>query len=279
MKQYGAAAENAGKSLAISQKNGFREVIYQCVKLLHQIYLEKKDTLTAYKYLYLESRWKDSLDMTEKEKTLASLELQYHFDKVEQQEQAARQKRTIFAIVLFALMAFVIIIILLIVNQLRLKAKKAQLENESLEKELDFKKKEITLNVMSLMKKNEMLSDISKKIVHYQEEARHDETRDFLQRVGKDILRSSEEESLKEFSLRFKEVHKDFYDSLLRKFPELTPNELKLCAFLKLNMTTKEICELTGQRLNSLETARYRLRQKLGISNSEVNLVTFLAQI
>jgi len=74
-------------------------------------------------------------------------------------------------------------------------------------------------------------------------------------------------------------VHKDFYDALLRRFPELTPSELKLCAFLKLNMTTKEISELTGQRLNTLENARYRLRQKLGITNSEANLVTFLAQI
>ncbi|MBK7030723.1 MAG: hypothetical protein IPH45_16615 [Bacteroidales bacterium] len=74
-------------------------------------------------------------------------------------------------------------------------------------------------------------------------------------------------------------MHKDFYDALIKKYPELTPSELKLCAFLKLNMTTKEISELTGQRLNTLENAWYRLRQKLGISNSEVNLVTFLAQI
>jgi len=54
---------------------------------------------------------------------------------------------------------------------------------------------------------------------------------------------------------------------------------MKLCAFLRLNMTTKEIAELTGQQIHTLENARYRLRQKLGITSSDVNLVTFLAQI
>ena len=92
-------------------------------------------------------------------------------------------------------------------------------------------------------------------------------------------MKSTEEETLKEFSLRFKEVHKEFYDKLLQQFPDLTPSEIKLCAFLRLNMTSKEISELTGQRLNTLENARYRLRQKLGITNSETNLVSFLAQI
>jgi len=54
---------------------------------------------------------------------------------------------------------------------------------------------------------------------------------------------------------------------------------LKLCAFLRLNMSSKDIAELTGQRITTLETARYRLRQKLGIVNSEVSLVTFLSSL
>jgi DNA-binding CsgD family transcriptional regulator len=63
------------------------------------------------------------------------------------------------------------------------------------------------------------------------------------------------------------------------KYPDLTQSELKLCAFLRLNMSTKEISELTGQRILTIDHARYRLRKKLGISNSEINLVTFLSQI
>ena len=124
-----------------------------------------------------------------------------------------------------------------------------------------------------------MLSELSKKIVQFENEATNEDTKYSLKRVMKELQKTSEEETLKEFSLRFKEVHKEFYDSLLKKYPELTPSELKLCAFLKLNLSTKEISELTGQRLNTIENARYRLRIKFGITNSEVNLVTFLSQI
>ncbi len=65
----------------------------------------------------------------------------------------------------------------------------------------------------------------------------------------------------------------------MERFPNLSPSEQRLCAFLRLNMSSKEISELTGQSLNALETARYRLRKKLGISNSQVNLITFLSRI
>jgi DNA-binding CsgD family transcriptional regulator len=74
-------------------------------------------------------------------------------------------------------------------------------------------------------------------------------------------------------------VHIEFYEKLQSKFPDLTTNERKLCAFLRLNMTTKEISAITNQSLNSIEMARHRLRKKLNIDNSQVNLTTFLMDL
>ena len=160
------------------------------------------------------------------------------------------------------------------------KEKEMMLSKEhNLEMELEYKKKELTLNVMSFMKVNEMLSEIYEKIIQSAKSAQHQETKDFLKKIGKEVQKSTDTESMKEFSLRFKEVNKDFFDKLLAKYPELSSSELKLCAFLKLNMSTKEICELTGQQQKAIETARYRLRQKLGIANSDVKLITFINQI
>jgi DNA-binding CsgD family transcriptional regulator len=124
-----------------------------------------------------------------------------------------------------------------------------------------------------------MLSDISKKLVEIGKGAKKEETKEAITKINRELRNSADDKMLKEFTLRFQEVHKDFYESLLLKFPELTPNELKLCAFLRLNMSTKEISELTGQRILTIDHARYRLRKKLGISNSEVNLIAFLHQI
>ena len=110
-------------------------------------------------------------------------------------------------------------------------------------------------------------------------EAVKDETKEAIRRIHTDLKKSTEDEIWEEFELRFQQVHRDFYDKLMDKFPDLSPNEQRLCAFLRLNMSSKEISELTGQSPNALETARYRLRKKLGISNSQVNLITFLSTI
>ena len=83
--------------------------------------------------------------------------------------------------------------------------------------------------------------------------------------------------SWEEFEIRFQEVHTDFYSNLRKSYPELSNNEIRLCAFLKLNMTTKEIAAITYQSLNSIKVARYRLRKKLGLSK-EHNLNAFLAR-
>jgi len=271
--------QNAKIALELGRENGYKEVIYQSSKLMHDIYILKHDTASAYRYSIIENQWKDSLAVNEKIKSLASLDLQYQFDKKEQEQKIAREKKNVLITGTFIFMALAIIIILLILNQLRLKARKSRLEKKNLEQELDFKKKELIINVMSLMKQNEKFTNISRKILQFEDKVQSKEALDILKLIGSEISRSNEKESLKEFSLRFKEIHKDFYNTLLTKYPGLTPNELRLCAFLKMNMTTKEISELTGQQLKTLEHARYILRIKLGISNSEVNLITFLAQL
>jgi hypothetical protein len=57
----------------------------------------------------------------------------------------------------------------------------------------------------------------------------------------KELQKTTDDKIGNEFDLRFKQVHGEFYEKLLARFPDLTPNEQKICAFLRLNMTTKEI--------------------------------------
>jgi DNA-binding CsgD family transcriptional regulator len=62
-------------------------------------------------------------------------------------------------------------------------------------------------------------------------------------------------------------------------YPDLTPNEKKICAFLRLNMSTKDIAAITHQSVHSLNVARTRLRKKLGIDGTDENLVNFLNRL
>ncbi len=72
------------------------------------------------------------------------------------------------------------------------------------------------------------------------------------------------------------ETDSTFYNNLLRDFPDLTVNERRLCVFLHMNMTTKEISMVTHKSVNSITTARSRLREKLNIKGNDVSIVSFL---
>jgi DNA-binding CsgD family transcriptional regulator len=136
----------------------------------------------------------------------------------------------------------------------------------------------MTVNVMNLIRKNELMLEYSNRLVLIGKN-----TED--QRTGSDIMQlitameqNANNNVWEEFEVRFSQVHNNYYEGLLSKFPDLSPADLKLCALLKLNLSTKEICELSGQRPATLDTARYRLRKKLGLTSQD-NLITFLSRV
>ena len=105
------------------------------------------------------------------------------------------------------------------------------------------------------------------------------EDQETIKKIIDDLKNAQDENVWKEFEVRFNQVYNDFYDRLKSKYPDLTVNEKRICGFLRLNMTSKEICALTRQSYNSLNVARARLRKKLNIQNEEVNLVNFLENL
>jgi DNA-binding CsgD family transcriptional regulator len=92
-------------------------------------------------------------------------------------------------------------------------------------------------------------------------------------------IESSSTEPWREFEQRFQEVHAGFYERLMARHPDLTSNERRLCAFLRLDMSTKEISNITGQSVKAITQARFRLRAKLGIENPDISLFEVLLQI
>ena len=125
------------------------------------------------------------------------------------------------------------------------------------------------------IQKNEMIGHVIEQI-----QASQALPPDLLEgKVIKELEKTREANLWDEFEIRFLQVHQGFYDRLQQACPSLTPNERRLCAFLRLNMSSKEISAITGQSPNSIKVARNRLRQKLGITNADMGLVGFLADI
>ena len=271
--------EYATKAFKEGKKHGFKTVVHNSAELLSKIYLVKRDTLNAFKYDIIKYQVKDSLNLEESMKELSRLELQYEFNKKEQEKKIEQQRKDLITLIIIISLIFALIVIVLISARQRIKAKIVDLKKQQLEVELNSRSKEFTTNVMYLMKKNEMLSGISEKLVQIESDAVKDETKAALKRIALELQKSKDKDIWEEFELRFNQVHIGFYEKITQKFPELTSNDLRLCAFLKLNMSSKEISEITGQQIATLDHTRSRVRKKLGISKTQIDLVTFLSQI
>ena len=87
----------------------------------------------------------------------------------------------------------------------------------------------------------------------------------------------SSEDDWKIFQANFDLIHESFFRNLRSQYPDLTPNDLKICSLLRLNLTTKDIANFLGISLRGVEIARYRLRKKLQLPTDK-NLVDFLIE-
>ena len=270
----------AGKAYKLGVDHKIKKAVYSAAKVWHTIYQKENDIENAYKYSIIENQLKDSLDIEESLIKISQLELSHEFEKINQEKKLEQQHKdflkTIYGISIFFMLVLIIIIIL---ARQRIKSKNELIRRKQYETEIDRKNKELTSNVMSLMRKNEIISEIADKLLEIRNDAVKSETKLAIKRIARELNKSKDQEIWEEFEIRFKQVHSDFYMNLVKKFPNLSPNEERLCAFLRLNMTSKEISELTGQRVATIEMARFRLRKKLGLKSSQTNLVIFLSQI
>jgi len=161
---------------------------------------------------------------------------------------------------------------------LELASQKHDLEKELFTIQLEQKDKQLTTNVMYAIQKNEIISGVVEKLMKHQRQL-NDPDREIIKEVISDLEKSRVDKTWEEFELRFQQVHSGFHERLQRLNPDLTQNERRLCAFLRLDMTTKEISAITGQTTRSIEMARIRLRKKLGLSNTDRSLTNYLSSL
>ena len=274
--------ENLRKYALMAYSDGLsyklRDVVFLAAGILHQSYLSTGNIDSAYKYSMIEHAEKDTLRNEQSIASLAFLEMEYSNDNKQKEENLKQQRRNFNAIILIILALSGLITTILFLSRQIVKTKNIRLEKLRLNDEVEFKNKELTINVMNQITKNEMIGDLSKRLIQMEQKASDPVTRNEISQLSNSLKQNSSIEIWDEFETRFLQVYNSFYENLLSRFPDLNPNELKLCALLRLNLSTKEICKLSGQRPSSLDIARYRLRKKLGLANSQINLSTFLSQ-
>ena len=157
------------------------------------------------------------------------------------------------------------------------KAKLLAIEMERIGQELDSNQKSVTAATLKLIQNSERDSRTIEALIEIEENT-NPAGKQKINVLIADYKRISYNSNWDEFEILFEKVHNSFYARLNARFPTLTANDRKICAFLKLNMSNKDIMQITFQSDEALKKARLRLRQKLEISR-EINLITFLQSI
>lgn len=154
-----------------------------------------------------------------------------------------------------------------------------KLKNEKLEAEIQHKNTELASVAMHLVQKGELLGKVKEQMVKLKKHSENETGSDEMKKIIRVI---SEEDKIdkqwEQFTMHFDNVHSDFLATLKKTHSTLSANELKLCAYLRMNLSTKEIAQLMNISVRGVEISRYRLRKKLQIP-TEMNLYDFLVTL
>jgi DNA-binding CsgD family transcriptional regulator len=154
-----------------------------------------------------------------------------------------------------------------------------KIQTEKLQVELASKNRELANSAMSLVYKNELLQKISEEMTKLKDENGKKLSEDQLRKIQKVIDDGmNDERDWNLFESSFNEAHESFFKKLKANHPDLVPNDLKLCAYLHMNMSSKELASLLNISLRGVEIRRYRLRKKLEVPHDK-NLVEFLMEL
>jgi len=145
------------------------------------------------------------------------------------------------------------------------------LKNEQLRADVDNKNRELATSTMSMIKKNEFLSTIKNELKKVDDK----NVNNVIKIIDKDLNNTDD---WKMFEEAFNNADKDFIKKVKSLHSDLTPNDLRLCAYLRLNLSSKEIAPLLNISPRSVEVKRYRLRKKMNLEHN-ANLTNYILEI
>ncbi|GEM_PF-1223970 len=263
------------KEILYLQRNGLH---YKC-EILYEIGDYKQYAETSRILRAIE----DSLDATKDLDKLKQLELEHQFDMAKEQleqaqllkEMQEQRSRMILYLIIGALV-FAVLMVTLLLNRNKILLKNKELQKEAMAHELDLRNRELTAKALVQSQRQEILTDIVEKLTAVQNDKK--KMSDSIQSIINDFKQYRNAQTPEDFDYYFTQTHPDFYKKLSHDFPDLTPYETHLCAYIRLNLNTKDIAEICGIEPSSVRMARHRLRKSLGITDSDTDLIKFLSK-
>ncbi|MGB5692090.1 MAG: tetratricopeptide repeat protein [Flavobacteriaceae bacterium] len=275
-KDYSRAVDYYSKAIILADSIGSLDV-------LSDAYLERAKAFEAmqeYKKALEDQKnfqtANDSVFNIAKSEQIEALKTQYETEKKEQQialqeneialleekQRASTLQNILLVLGILAISA----VFALTYYGLRQRMKRNRAVREKLDADLAFKKKELTTHALHLAKKNELLESIKQRASELKLSDSPNGYKELISTINFD---QQDDKNWENFTQYFEQVHKDFSKTVKTRYPEITKNELRLMALLKMNLSSKEIATILNISSEGIKKARYRLRKKLDISSEE----------
>ncbi|WP_188112154.1 tetratricopeptide repeat protein [Aquimarina sp. RZ0] len=296
------AEKNLRKGLEKAEENNLKKQELAAYEELKELKKQQNNPAAALLFSDRYIKLKDSIFNIEKAKQIAYLEFENQLQKKEKEVQLLRTKEKIDKLINYALLTGIFIIFLIIYfvfksfkknkellqkdqellitnNALAQQAlENSKLKQKQLKQQLNSKNKELTSYALNFVKKNEISQQLLDKLISMK--AIPVEKRDLVINETIEIIKRnlSTDKDWEDFKMVFEKVHTDFYSKLIARHPNLKNNDLKICSLTRLNLNIKETASILGISPESVKTARYRLRKKLGLQPKQ-EIVTYLIDI
>ncbi|MCF8351817.1 MAG: tetratricopeptide repeat protein [Bacteroidales bacterium] len=291
-----------------SKQSGNKSYLLKNYEKLYQIYEhtgQYDSALAAYKNFIAV---KDSMFNEEKSRQIAEMEARFETEKKEKENRILRQDleiqgRTILLFIVSTAALLLIAILLYYFYRLKNKtlkqktqlfekeSKVRELENARLEdqlfaeqeinklqtEKLEQKNRELSSRILHIINKNEAMTNIINELEKIKKKQPKGFDKCFVKvnKIVKDNI--TIDKDWQQFKLHFEEVNPGFFQNLQQKYPQLSQNELKLCAYYRINLGTKEIAKMLNVTTSAVQKSRHRLRKKMDIS-SETEMPEFMSR-
>ncbi len=278
MDSVDVAEEVLLEALILAKENELKKSLIDIYSLLSDVYVSKLDYELAYNYYTNYSDLMHSVYKIDYKKQIDAIKKASELKAEENLQDIEQQQKNYRVFIISFLLISVFTLIILFNYRLRQRQTNINLENKLLNERLETRNRELTLRIMTLIQKNEVDKDIVQKLNSLKSKVKK-ECQGEVQNILRCFSFKKNDQLWKEFEIRFESVHQDFFTKLSKAYPRLTTNEKRLCAFLYLDMSSKDISAVTGQSIRALNVARTRLRKRFNITNDVQSISGFLNSI
>ncbi len=293
-----AALDTLKQAFSLAQTQHLLVAQGDIAHYMHQIFAQQGRFDLAYQWAKTHKLFSDSLQIIQKRDELEAIRARFESDKkvvlLEKNVAIERSQRLLWTasavglLLLLGASAFALrqtrrrrrmesVLQQQEIARLRAEEETRRLREEKLSEELAFRSRELTSQTLHLVQKNELLQAVAERLQETGKDS-PSQTQQLrsLQRLVETNLNDAEQ--WEDFKRHFEAVHPDFFQRLLSQNTQLTAHDLRYCAYLRLNLSSKEIAALLNVSLRGVETHRHRLRKKLAVT-AETDLTAWAMRV